>query len=316
MSRHGSLGEGKTGVRAPVQIELPVARLSYRSWGRGPVVLLLHGLAGSGEAWVPVAQRLAADHTVVVPDLPGHGSSFIRNGDHSLANTATSLRDLLAVLGHDRVTVLGHSLGGGVALHFAYQYPDRCQRLILVSPGGLGRQVHPALRAMSLPGSELVLAVWGVASALRRLLRPDPEAVGAFPRLRQPFLAALRTVVDWKGQRVDALEALAVISTSRPTLVVWGEEDPILPVSQAWAAARFAPRVQLITVPGSGHTPHLDDPDGFCLLVRQFLAKPLGIVPGPPLSAVLSERQAVPVVDVAAGRPAPELAPTIALAGA
>src|SRR5438270_7625994 len=131
--------------------------VSYRRAGWGPVVVLIHGITGSSETWGDVIEPLAERYTVVAPDLLGHGASAKPRGDYSLGAYASGVRDLLGALGHDRGTVLGHSLGGGVAMQFAYQFPERTDRLVLVSSGGLGREVHLLLRAAVLPGSEPVL---------------------------------------------------------------------------------------------------------------------------------------------------------------
>src|ERR687895_105657 len=132
-------------------------RMSYRTAGEGPVVLLIHGITGSPEQWNDVFPLLAQRFTVVAPDLLGHGRSAKPRGDYSLGAYAVGIRDLLIALGHRRATVVGHSLGGGIALQFAYEYPVFAERLVVVSSGGLGREVHALLRAATLPGAELVL---------------------------------------------------------------------------------------------------------------------------------------------------------------
>src|SRR5438094_4884168 len=138
-----------TAVRSE-EIDLHGHRVSYRTAGEGPVVLLIHGIAGSSQQWLDSMTLLAEDHTVVAPDLLGHGRSAKPRGDYSLGAYAAGLRDLLEVLGHPRATIVGHSLGGGIAMQFAYQYPERCERLVLVSSGGLVRELHAMLRAAGL----------------------------------------------------------------------------------------------------------------------------------------------------------------------
>src|ERR671923_1730441 len=138
-------------------VDLHGHEVSYRVAGEGPLVVLVHGIAGSSEQWDAVARLLAERYTVLAPDLLGHGRSAKPRGDYSLGAYAVSIRDLLIALGHRRGTVVGHSLGGGVAMQFAYEYPVFCERLVVVSSGGLGREVHPLLRAATLPGAELVL---------------------------------------------------------------------------------------------------------------------------------------------------------------
>ena len=133
--------------------------VTYRTAGSGPVLLLLHGITNSSQTWETAAAALEDRFTIVAPDLLGHGHSATPRGDYSLGAHASGVRDLLSALGHDRVTVVGHSLGGGIAMQFAYQFPERCERLVLVSSGGLGREVHLLLRAAALPGADWVLPV-------------------------------------------------------------------------------------------------------------------------------------------------------------
>src|SRR5665647_1619672 len=146
--------------------EFPVEHISihghqigYRRGGEGPVLLLLHGIAGSSLTWVPAMSLLQSDYTVLAPDFPGHGASEKPPGDYSLGNLASAMRDFLNLLGIDRATVVGQSFGGGVALQFAYQFPELCERLVLVDAGGLGREVNWILRLMTLPAAEYVMPV-------------------------------------------------------------------------------------------------------------------------------------------------------------
>src|SRR5215204_7072721 len=141
----------------PSELSLHGHRISYRSGGRGPALLLLHGITNSSETWEHVAQRLIRRFTVIAPDLLGHGRSATPRGDYSLGAHASGARDVLTALGIERATVVGHSLGGGIAMQFAYQFPERSERLVLVASGGLGREVHLLLRAAALPGSEFAL---------------------------------------------------------------------------------------------------------------------------------------------------------------
>src|SRR5437764_2954688 len=168
------------------EITLHGHRVSFRRAGWGPVIVLIHGITGSSLTWEEVMEPLAERFTVVAPDLLGHGESAKPRGDYSLGAYASGVRDLLGALGHRRATVLGHSLGGGVAMQFAYQFPERTDRLVLVSSGGLGREVHLLLRAAVLPGAEFVMplvcatrlrdagdAVWRTLGALGMEAGPD-----------------------------------------------------------------------------------------------------------------------------------------------
>src|SRR5207253_6760791 len=234
-------------------------RVSFRAGGEGPRIALVHGIAGSSEQWEPTMRTLAEQFTVAPPDLLGHGRSAKPRGDYSLGAYASGLRDLLEVLGHPRATIVGHSLGGGIAMQFAYQYPERCERLVLVSSGGLGREVHAMIRAAALPDSEWVLplictlglldAVDGVARFVGRAgLRAAPsleEIWRGYASLgdadcRQAFVHTLRTIIDPSGQRVNATDRL-YLAAELPTMIVWGERDQVIPPTHAHAAHAAIP---------------------------------------------------------------------------
>ncbi len=265
-------------------------RVRYLQAGSGPVLALVHGITSSADTWLPAMAGLCRDHTVIAPDLLGHGASAKPRGDYSLGAYASGVRDLLAALGHDRVTVAGHSLGGGIALQFADQFPERTERLVLVSSGGLGREVSFVLRAAALPGAELVLpflvpswlerAVDGLGWLGARVgLRPSQdlgELVRGYLSLgdaesRAAFLHTLRAVIDPGGQRVSGHDRL-YLAENLPTLLVWGERDPIIPAAHGIAAHESMPGSQLEIFAGGGHFPHLDDPVRFVEMLRDFVA--------------------------------------------
>jgi pimeloyl-ACP methyl ester carboxylesterase len=262
----------------------------YRTAGDADSVLvLLHGIAGSGQTWEDVIPALAERHTVIAPDLLGHGESAKPRGDYSLGAYASGVRDLLASLGHDRATIVGHSLGGGVAMVFAYQFPERTERLALVSSGGLGKEVSLAIRAASLPGSELVLPLLAstpilrvggaVAGALGRLgLRAGPdveeiarsfESLGDL-RTRTAFIHTVRAVIDPEGQRVSARDRL-YLADGVPTLIVWGARDPIIPCAHGQAAHELIAGSRFELFEDAGHFPHRDDPARFVRVLRAWL---------------------------------------------
>jgi pimeloyl-ACP methyl ester carboxylesterase len=153
----------------PQQVELHGQTVTYHRAGSGPVLLLVHGITSSSRTWREVMPALAEDFDVIAPDLPGHGRSGKPRGDYSLGAYASGLRDLLVVLGVRSATVVGHSLGGGIAMQFAYQFPERVERLVLVDSGGLGDEVSLVLRAATLPGAEFVLPL---------LFGPVPRTAG------------------------------------------------------------------------------------------------------------------------------------------
>ena len=270
------------------ETQLHGRRISYLTAGDGPVLLLVHGIASDGGVWRAVLPLLARRARVIAPDLPGHGASAKAPGDYSLGSLASSLRDLLVKLGHERATLVGHSLGGGVAMQFAYMFAERTERLVLTSSGGLGRSLNPLLRAAALPGSELVIAATigpltavgrvGVAAIQRVGLRfaPDLGEVGrGFATLadrdgRAAFLDTLRSVVNFSGQRVDASDRL-YLSAGMPTLLLWGEHDRIIPVGHGYRAQERMPGSRLVTFANSGHFPQIDDPQRFAATVLEFL---------------------------------------------
>lgn len=255
-----------------------------------PALVLVHGIAGSSQTWEEVIPALARDHTVIAPDLLGHGESAKPRGDYSLGAYASGLRDLLAVLGHDRASIVGHSLGGGIAMIFAYQFPERTERMVLVDSGGLGREVSLALRAASLPGSELVLpllfstpllraggAVAGLLGRLGVRAGPDVEEIArgiatfCDVRTRTAFVHTVRAVIDPAGQRVSARDRL-YLADGMPTLIIWGARDPIIPVEHGRAAAELIAGSRLEVFPDAGHFPHRDDPLRFTEVLSDFLA--------------------------------------------
>lgn len=264
--------------------------MNFVEAGSGPVLLLIHGMAGTCANWESVIEPLAIDRTVIAPDFPGHGASAPGGGDYSLGALASSLRDLMLSLGHERATLVGHSLGGGVAMQFTYQFPEMVERLVLVSSGGLGPDVSPLLRAAALPGADVFIAATAgvgsrIGSAIGRGigaigLRPNAdlaEVARGYATLRDPdrrkaFLATLRAVVDMEGQRVAALDRL-YLAEALPLLIVWGESDPIIPVSHGREAHAQLPHSHLEILANTGHVPMLERPGRFIAVLQRFLAE-------------------------------------------
>ena len=262
--------------------------MSYRRAGKGPVLLLLHGIAGSSRTWIPIMELLQSEFTVLAPDFLGHGESANPLGDYSLGNHASSMRDFLHLLGFDRATVVGQSFGGGVALQFAYQFPERCERLVLVDAGGLGREVNWILRLVTLPAAEYVLPVvfpafmrsWGdsVSTFLGRLGMRNAEGAEIWrsyrsltePENRKAFVRTMRAVIDPGGQSVSALDRL-YLATHMPTLIVWGANDRIIPLAHAYEAHKAIPNSRLEVMEGVGHFPHVEDPIHFVEVMLDFL---------------------------------------------
>lgn len=286
-------------VRQPAAEPEPVLRFhtihgyrrAYRIAGSGPAILLIHGIGDNSTTWSPVHRTLARRFTVIAPDLLGHGQSDKPRADYSIAAYANGMRDLLSVLQIDRVTVVGHSLGGGVAMQFAYQFPQLVERLILVGSGGVTKDVNIGLRLASLPGGGEALALLrlplvlptlqtagrvlgtvvgstGVGRDLPNMLRiladlPEPTASAAFTR-------TLRAVVDWRGQVVTMLDR-CYLTESVPVQLIWGAQDSMIPVSHAALAHAAMPGSRLDIFPQSGHFPFHDHPDRFVGIVEEFI---------------------------------------------
>ena len=259
--------------------------------GSGPVVLLLHGIGANLHTWDGVIAGIVdRGYRVIAPDFLGHGSSAKPRADYSLGGFANGMRDLLTLLGIDRVTTVGHSFGGGVAMQFAYQFPERTERVVLVGSGGLGRDVHPVLRALTLPGSSFALAA-GVTPPVRKLGWPAmrliqrtgwspaadfAEMINVQEGLRDPaartaFLHVLRAAVDWRGQVVTMVDR-AYLAAEMPMCVIWGARDSVIPVSHASEARRVFPDTQVVIFDRSAHFPHRDEPARFVDVLTGFIA--------------------------------------------
>lgn len=276
----------------------------YRRAGEGPVVMLVHGMAGSSATWKPVIDELADNFTVIAPDLPGHGRSDKPRGDYSLGAYASVLRDLLGVLDLGQATVVGQSLGGGVSMQFAYQYPELCGRLVLVGSGGLGDEVSGLLRMLAFPGVEYVLpaafvpiignVVNGFTDLIGKVgLKPSPEVVQMWlayssltdPETRTAFLHTLRSVVDHRGQRVSAMDKIHM-AQQIPTLIAWGDNDRIIPVQHAYDAHEAITGSRLEIFEGCGHFLHAEEPARFARLLVDFVDSTEAPVDTPNLTAV------------------------------
>jgi pimeloyl-ACP methyl ester carboxylesterase len=262
--------------------------VTYVGAGEGPVLLLIHGMGGTCENWSEVIEPLARQHTVIAPDLPGHGASGPGGGDYSIGALAAGLRDLLLSLGHERATLVGHSLGGGIAMQLAYQFPEMLERLVLVSSGGLGPEVSVVLRAAALPGADaFIAATAGLGTRVGSTLARGLSAVGLRPNAdvaevargyasltdpdrRAAFLATLRSVVGTGGQRVDAADRL-YLAEAVPVLIIWGARDSIIPVRHGEDAHDAIPGSRLEIFDDVGHLPQVEAPGRFIAALERFI---------------------------------------------
>lgn len=280
-------------------------RRAFRIAGNGPALLLIHGIGDNSSTWNDVIPMLAQHYTVIAPDLLGHGRSDKPRADYSVSAFANGMRDLLVVLGINKVTVVGHSLGGGVATQFCYQFPRFVERLVLVAAGGVSREVNPVLRLVTIPvvhEALTLLRVPGVLPAMRAVghsvaKAPSLPTPPGFPRNLSPkrmlndhedmmrvvgdlaaptasaaFLRTLRAVVDWRGQAVTMLDR-AYLTEFLPVLVVWGDDDSVIPYEHALMLHSAMPHSELSTFVGSGHFPFHDEPERFVQVLTEFLER-------------------------------------------
>ncbi|MGB6209803.1 alpha/beta fold hydrolase [Mycobacterium sp.] len=270
-------------------LELHGDRVAYRDAGDGEVLLLIHGMAGSSATWRSVLPQLSKKFRVIAPDLLGHGESAKPRSDYSLGAFAVLLRDFLDELGVGQATVVGQSLGGGVAMQFVYQHPDYGKRLVLISSGGLGPDVGWILRLLSAPGAELVLPIIApkpvltVGNKLRSWFSGagihsprGAETWSAYSSLadrqaRESFLKTLRSVVDYRGQAVSALNRLHA-RADLPVMAIWGDRDNIIPVEHAYAIHNARTDTRLEVLPGVGHYPQVEAPNEVVELIEDFIA--------------------------------------------
>jgi pimeloyl-ACP methyl ester carboxylesterase len=264
--------------------------LAYQEAGPadGPVVVLLHGLASDADTWDKAIGLLAGRGLrVLAVDLLGHGQSDKPDNDYLLDDFAESLALFMDVLGIPSATLCGHSFGGAIAMFFGTRYPDRVDRLVLVSAGGLGREVHPVLRAAALRLAPAVLRV-AVGPRMRRLyarpglhrtLRLTPDNVANLRRAgralgteegQAAFFASLRGVIAPSGQRT-ASEEMRAFAEQVPMLLIWSEDDPVIPLAHAKAHAQRSTYSRLVIFPSRGHEPHRRNAERFAAEVAEFI---------------------------------------------
>jgi pimeloyl-ACP methyl ester carboxylesterase len=295
MTRAATESTARTVRRLPAEdfelkeIELHGHRVAYRCAGSGPAIVLVHGITSTSATWEQVMPYLATRFTVIAPDLIGHGESAKPRGDYSLGAYASGVRDLMVTLGHESATFVGHSLGGGVVMQLAYQFPERCERLVLVDSGGLGREVSLLLRAATLPLSEVVLQLLASTRVLdagrsvgrlfgRLGIRAGTDmgelarghASLEDPEARAAFVHTLRTIVDPSGQRVSATDRL-YLAENIPFMLVWGARDSIIPVDHGRSAHELVPSSRFELFEEAGHFPHLDEPQRFLDVLLDFI---------------------------------------------
>jgi pimeloyl-ACP methyl ester carboxylesterase len=274
--------------RFPPDLHANVKGITTCYWdiGKGPgTIILLHGIGASKETWAANLDSLADGSRVIAIDMIGSGGTDKPRVRYSYERFAEFLRDFMVTLGIARATVVGHSLGGGIALRFAALYPAMIDRLILVAPGGISRGLGP-VRFLTLPLVGRLLMLAGPRSPKEMLqgtvfdtgIDFDQPVMRMMELSRLPgstsaFLATLRRVASIRGQRSGILREIASTlgSFQCRTLVVWGRQDHVVPYAGARIAIASIPHAELWSLDQCGHCPMFEHPDAFNHRVKEFL---------------------------------------------
>lgn len=252
------------------------------SQGDRPPLVLLHGLNDCYRTWRQLAPRLAGDRRVLMLDLPGHGLSERPDATYKLEWYAHLVARWLEALGLEVVDVVGHSFGGGVAQVMLLECPERVRRLVLVSSGGLGREVAVALRVATVPHVVEQFGQPFMRRGTRIALRATGDVISEKDASRlatingqrgsaRAFARTVRDIIDWRGQTRTFFQRAHEVSSLPAIAVFWGDADTVIPVSHARELARFVEGIRLVEFKGSGHYPHHQDPDAFERALRAFL---------------------------------------------
>ncbi len=251
-----------------------------------PPLVLLHGLNDCHLAWRNLAPSLAHDRRVLVPDLPGHGLSGRPDASYKLRWYARVIARWFEALELGDVDVVGHSFGGGVAQVTLLECSERIRRLVLVSSGGLGREIAPALRLAAIPwvverlgqpfmgpGTRLALRV--TRNVLSEQETLTLSAMNAQRGSARAFARTVRDIIDWRGQRHTFFKHASELSQLPAIAVFWGNRDAVIPASHAQAFANYVDGVRVVLFDGCGHYPHHEQPDSFVRALRDYLDDPV-----------------------------------------
>jgi pimeloyl-ACP methyl ester carboxylesterase len=257
--------------------EIDGVKLHWIEWGESgghPPVVLLHGLNDSHLTWRQIAPVLSRNRRVLVLDLPGHGLSGRPDASYELSWYAQIIARWIATLGIGPVDIVGHSLGGGIALRLLVDHRSLVHRLVLAAPGGLGREIAFVLRLASIPGvvehfGQPFMSL-GTRLALSRWRRKLPDhhiaelsAMNATHGSARAFARTVRDLIDWRGQRLSFLQHAHEIEDLPPIAVLWGDGDAIIPIAHGRALVAGVDGVRFSELAGCGHYLHHDDPQAF-----------------------------------------------------
>jgi pimeloyl-ACP methyl ester carboxylesterase len=277
-------------VTPPPDRYISVNEIDTRYWqmgDSGSTIILLHGGNGSIEFWLYNIAALARHHRVYAFDMVGSGKSDCPDGSYALAEQAEFLHGFMTGLDIDTATLIGNSMGGGVALEFTRLYPDRVDRLVLVDSMGLGREISLGIRLITLPIIVNLLRPgrWMIPAMLKSNFYYGNQLPPEWIELRYPIFAIPgrnRVILrlgqsnfNLAGVRPEVYQPIlhSLAQIAQKTLIIWGEFDRIIPVKHAYIAAAGLPNNQLHIFPNCGHHPYLEYPAKFDRLVLEFLAK-------------------------------------------
>ena len=243
----------------------------YFTGGHGDPLVVIHGGGDGARAWMKNIAELSENYTVYVPDLPGYGHSQPIDGDYYIAEMVEFVDEFTRNLGLKSFHLVGHSLGGGIALNYALKFPHKIVKLVLVSSMCLGREIALWVRVLSVPsicrtiGKTVIAVMKAVKWLVERLLAPV-EFISPISRTSVHLGSKLTTLKEQATVFADRLSEIVA-----PTLVVWGAKDSIVPVSQAYTAAALIPNCQVKVFENCGHSVYKQKVKEFSRLLTRFL---------------------------------------------
>lgn len=247
-----------------------------------PPVILLHGLNDCSQTWLHIAEVLAQDRQVLVPDLPGHGFSSRPDASYTLDWYARIISEWLKSLDIMQTDIVGHSFGGGIAQVMLLHCRERIRRLILVSSGGLGREISFFMRLASVPVlvERLGQPFMGIGTMIALHLARDGRKssdIAILSRMNsrqgsaRAFSRTVRDIINWRGQRRVYSDRVHEVSDLPPILLLWGKRDSIIPARHATHFTSRVSNVRMFVFDNCGHYPHFQKPDLFLTKVLEFL---------------------------------------------
>ena len=254
-------------------MKVGILDIHYLSGGEGEPLVVIHGGGNGASMWIENLAKLSESYTVYAPDLPGFGYSQPMNNGFIVSDFVDFIESFTHNLGLKRFHLVGHSLGGGIALHFALKFPHKIGKLVLISSMFLGREIALWTRFFSSPAfikpiGEAGLAIFRAIGWIVKLLFAPFEFVAPFSRVQ---MAVGKAIMTLEGQTTILLNRLSELVI--PTLLVWGTRDGIVPPRHAYTAFRLIPDCQLHIFEDCGHSVYKQRVDEFSQLLVTFLSK-------------------------------------------